>query len=64
MIKSSFISTESLTHYNPDLPIGIPCDTSCVGAVIFHTLPDGKERVVAYASCKLSQVDAQIQKEA
>ena len=57
MIKSSLTSTLALAHYDPDLPISLACDASCVdvGAVIFHTLPDGKEKVIAYTSRKLSQ---------
>ena len=59
MIKSSLTSTETLTHYDPDLPISLACDASYVGvgAVIFHTLPDSKEKVIAYTSRKLSQVE-------
>ena len=70
MIKSSLLtSTEALTHYDPNLPISLACDASCVGvgAVIFHTLPDGKEKVIAYASHKLPQAEknyVRIQKEA
>ena len=68
-IKSSLTSTEVLTHYDPNLPISIACDASSVGAgaVIFHIQCDGKEKVIAYATCKLSQAEenyAQIQKEA
>ena len=68
-IKKALTSTESLSHYNPQLPVSLACDASSVGveAVIFHTLPDGTEKVVAYASCKLSPAEkkyTQIQREA
>ena len=68
-IKLSLTSTESLSHYNPHLPVSLACDASSVGvgAVIFHTLADGSEKVVAYASRKLSPAEkkyAQIQREA
>ena len=55
-IKASLISTESLSHYDPQLPASLACDASSVGvgAVIFHTLPNGTEKVAAYASRKLS----------
>ena len=65
-IKASLTSTESLNHYDSQLSVSLACDASSVdvGAVIFHTLPDGTEKVVAYASCKLSPAEkkyAQIQ---
>ena len=61
-------ATEALAHYDPSLPLNLSCDTSPVGvgAVIFHTLPDNTEKVMAYGSRKLSQAEknyAQIQKE-
>ena len=69
VIKTALISTENLTHYDQDLPLSLACDASSVGvgAVIFHTFPDRKERPIAYTSRKLSQAEknyAQIQKEA
>ena len=69
VIKTALTSTETLTHYDQDLPLSLACDASTVGvgAVIFHTFPDGKERPIAYASRKLSKAEknyAQIQKEA
>jgi len=56
-IKTALTSTEALAHCNPSLPLNLPCDASPVGvgAVIFHTIPDNAEKVIAYASCKLSQ---------
>jgi len=68
-IKASLTSTDSLSHYDPQLPLSLACDASSVGvgAVIFHTLPNGTEKVVAYASRKLSPAEkkyAQIQREA
>ena len=68
-IKTALTSTEALAHYDPSLPLNLSCDASPVGvgAVIFHSLPDNTEKVIAYASRKLSQAEknyAQIQKEA
>ena len=68
-IKASLTSTESLSHYDPQLPVSLACDAYSVGvgAIIFHTLPDGTEKVVAYASHKLRLAEkkyAQIQREA
>ena len=54
MIKSSLTSIEALTHYNPNLSISLACDAS---SGIFHTQSDGKRKVIAYASCRLSQVE-------
>ena len=67
--QTALTSTETLTHYDQDLPLSLTCDASTVGvgAVIFHTFPDGKERPIAYPSRKLSKAEknyAQIQKEA
>ena len=48
-----------LTHYNPALPLKLAADASAygVGAVISHTLPDGSEHPVAYASRTLSAAE-------
>ena len=58
-IKASLTFTQSLSHYDPYLPVSVACDASSVGVgtVIFHTLPDGTEKVVANASCKLSPAE-------
>ena len=61
-IKTALTSTEALAHYDPSLPLNLFCDASsvCVGAVIFHTLPDSTEKVIAYASRKLSQAEKKL----
>jgi len=45
-IKLSLTSTESLSHYDSQLPVSLPCKVSFfgVGTVIFHTLRDGTLR--------------------
>ena len=59
VIKTALTLTETLTHYDQDLPLSLACDASSVGvgAVIFHTFPGGKEKPIAYASRKLSQAE-------
>ena len=68
-IKEILTSSTTLSHYDPELPLSIACDASQVGigAVLFHTLSDGSEKPIAYASCKLTKAErncAQKQKEA
>ena len=55
MVKETLSSVDTLTHYDPKLPLTLACDASPVGvgAVLSHTLPDGKEKPIAYASRNL-----------
>lgn len=67
--KDALTSSHVLTHYDPDLPLKLAADASAygVGAVISHTLPNGTERPIAFASRTLSPAErnyAQIEKEA
>ena len=49
--KASLTSADTLTHYDPSLPLNLACDASPVGigAVVFHTLPGCIAKLVAYA---------------
>ena len=58
-----------LAHYDPSLPLGLPCDASeCgIGAVLFHRFADGSERPILNISKILSPTQrrySEIQKEA
>ena len=69
VVKETLSSVDTLTHYNPKLPLTLACDASPVGvgAVISHVFPDNTEKPIAYASRKLTKAEAnyaQIQKEA
>ena len=59
LAKSELLSSQVLTHYDPQLPISLAADASAygIGAVISHTFPDGKENPVAFASSKLSTTE-------
>ena len=68
-IKKVFKSPNTLSNYDPKLPLSIACDASQVGigAILFHTFSDGSEKPIAYASRKLTKAErnyTQIQKEA
>ena len=67
--KSKLTSAPVLAHYDPHLPIRLAADASPygVGVVISHTMPDGSERPIAFASRTLTTSErnyAQIDKEA
>ena len=67
--KEELSSSAVLVHYDPNLPMTLAGDASAygIGAVISHTLPDGSERPIAYASRSLSPSErnyAQLEKEA
>ena len=67
--KQALVSSNVLIHYNPQLPITLAGDASAygLGAVISHTLPDGSEHPIAFASRTLSKAEqnyAQLEKEA
>ena len=67
--KLALTSSKVLVHYDPSLPITLAGDASAygIGAVISHTLPDGSEHPIAFASHTLSPSEqnyAQLEKEA
>ena len=56
-------------HYDPELPVSLACNASSygLGAVIQHTMPDGSERPVAFASRTMNHAEknySQLEKEA
>ena len=66
--KELLTSSRLLTHFDPELPLTLACDASNygVGAVLAHTLPDGSEKLIAYASRTLNNAErnySQLEKE-
>ncbi len=66
--KVMFRSPKLLVHYNPNLPLVLTCDASPygIGSVLSHTMPDGVEKPVAFASRTLIPAEknyAQIKRE-
>ena len=67
--KIALSSSEVLVHYNPDYPLKLAADASQygVGNVMPHTLPNGSEHPIVFASRTLNPSEfnyAQIEKEA
>lgn len=67
--KDLLTSDRVLAHYDPSLPLTLACDASVygIGAVIQHTMSNGEEIPIAYASRTLSPAEkkySQIDKEA
>jgi len=68
-IKDVIVQDTVLIPFNPKLEIGLATDASPVGlgAVLYHTLPDGSERPIALASRTLTSTErkySQIDREA
>lgn len=57
MVKEIIASDRVLVHFNKNLPIKLVCDASShgVGAAMFHLMPDGSERPIAFASKSLNK---------
>jgi len=67
--KKCLTSDSLLVHYDVKKPLHLACDASPygVGCVISHTMPNGDERPIAFASRTLTPAEknyAQIEREA
>lgn len=58
-MKEKLISSEVLTHYDPNLPIKLTCDASPdgIGAVLSHIVSKNESRPVAFFSRSLTQAE-------
>ena len=66
---SSISSDKVLVHYDPKLRVGLDCDASSygLGVVLFHYMPDGTQRPIAFAAKSLSDTErnySQVEREA
>lgn len=69
LAKKEFQSDTILAHYDPNLPLIVATDSSAygIGAVLSQLHPDGRERVIQFASQTLSETQrkySQIDREA
>ncbi len=57
--KELLTSDKVLVHYDPQLSLTLACDASAyrIGAVLQHTMPNGEEHPIAYASRTLSPAE-------
>ena len=67
--KKEIASANVLMHYDPTEPIKLVANASAYGvdAVLSHTMPDGTERSIAFASRTLTKTEknyAQLEKDA
>ena len=69
LAKDKLVSADVLAHYDSTLPLKLAADALAygIGAVISHSLPDGTEHPIAFASRTLSASErnySQVEKEA
>lgn len=57
LVKQTIASDKVLVHFNSELPVKLICDASAhgVGAVLCHTMTDGMDRPIAFASKSLNK---------
>lgn len=57
--KDLLTTGKVLAHFDPSLPLILACNASAygIGAVIQHSIPEGEERPIAYASRTLSPAE-------
>ena len=59
-LKEAFRNSDQLSRPDPDLPFILQTDASAVGmgAVLMQNAPEGKRRIISYASAKFSPTEA------
>ncbi|KAF2884671.1 hypothetical protein ILUMI_21506 [Ignelater luminosus] len=57
--KEAILSSQVLTHINPEYSIVLECDAANegIGAVLLHGMPDGVERPICFISRTLNRVE-------